>query len=120
MRKLSTIGTFLAVAMMPGVAFAAEAYMPLGTVVLSTVGMCAVAAAGVVCLKIYNLLRGGDLGLAWQTLAFALLFLAAALLVEIFGGAGWIGMPTYVAALLKLLGALGLMFSFLRFSRVLR
>lgn len=94
--------------------------MPLGTVVLSAFGMCAVGAAGVVCLKIYSSLKGGDLGMAWQTLAFALLFFGVALLVEVMGGAGWIGMPSYVAALLKLLAAVGLVFSFLRFAKVLQ
>jgi hypothetical protein len=117
MRKLSLFGAFLTAAL-PATAWAGQAYMPLGTVVLSTVGMCAVGAAGLVCLKIYAVLKWGDLGMAWQTLAFALLFLSVALLVEILGGAGWIGMPAYVAALLKLLAALGLVFSFLRFAKV--
>jgi hypothetical protein len=102
----------------PGTAWGAEAYMPLGTVVLSAFGMCAVGGAGVVCLKIYSMLKGGDLGMAWQTLAFTLLFFGVAMLVEILGGAGWIGIPPYVAALLKLLAAVGLVFSFLRFAKV--
>lgn len=117
MRKTIWIGMLLALAL-PQAAWAAEAYMPLGTVVLSAFGMCAVSAAGVVCLKIYSSVKGGDLGMAWQTLAFALLFFGVALLVEMLGGAGWIGIPPYVAALLKLLAAVGLVFSFLRFARV--
>ena len=117
MRRTIWIGMLLALAL-PQAAWAAEAYMPLGTVVLSAFGMCAVSAAGVVCLKIYSAVKGGDLGMAWQTLAFALLFFGVALLVEMMGGAGWIGIPPYVAALLKLLAAVGLVFSFLRFARV--
>ena len=117
MRKWTWIGSLL-LAATPCTAWGAEAYMPLGTVVLSAVGMCAVGAAGLVCLKIYSVLKGGDLGMAWQTLAFALLFMCLALMVEIMGGAGWIGIPPFVAALLKLLAALGLVFSFLRFARV--
>lgn len=117
MRKLSLIATLCFWAL-PATVWAAERYMPLGTVVLSSVGMVAVGAAGVVCFKIFGVLKGGDLGMAWQTLAFALLFLSVALLIEILGGAGWLGIPTYVAALLKLLAALGLVFSFLRFAKV--
>src|SRR5262245_27007779 len=99
MRKTISIAMLLALAS-PAMALGGEAYMPLGTVVLSAFGMCAVGAAGLVCLKIYTSLKGGDLGMAWQTLAFALLFLGVALLVEIMGGAGWIGVPPYVPALL--------------------
>lgn len=117
MRKILSIGMFLALAT-PGAAWAGEAYMPVGTVVLSAFGLCAVGAAGAVCLRIYSSLKGGALGMAWQTLAFALLFLGVALLVEMMGGAGWIGIPPYVAALLKLLAAIGLVFSFLRFAKV--
>ena len=83
MRRTLWIGMLLALTL-PQVAWAAEAYMPVGTVVLSAFGMCAVGAAGVVCLKIYSSVKGGDLGMAWQTLAFALMFFGVALLVAAF------------------------------------
>jgi hypothetical protein len=114
------IGTTIGLALLPSLAWGTEAALPIGAVALGGVGALAVGFAGMVCLKLYALLKGGELGASWQTLAYALFFLSVALLVEMISSAGWLVMPSYVTAVLKLLGAVGLVVSFLRFAKVFK
>jgi hypothetical protein len=114
------IGIMVWAALVPEHAWATDAVMPLGAVFLGGAGAVAVGLAGFVCLRLYSLLKGGELGSAWQTIALALLVLAVVLVVETAAGAGWITMSPNVVALIRLLGAAGLLFSFLRFSKVFR
>ena len=120
MRHSRTIGTAVGLALLPAVAWGTEAALPMGAVAMGGAGALAIGFAGVVCLKLYAVLRGGELGSAWQTLAYALLFLSVALLVEMVSSAGWLVLPFYVTAVLKLLGAVGLVVSFLRFAKVFK
>ena len=114
------IGLLVVAAAMPSTAWATEAAMPLATVVLGSFGAAGVGVAGFVCLKLYNSLRGGQLGAAWQSAAYALLFFSAALIVETCVGAGWFEAPNYMTGVLKLIGATWIAFSFMRFSKVFR
>jgi len=120
MQRALRIGFFTFAALVPSTVWASEATMPLGAVFLSGVGATAIGFGGVLCLKLYAVLKGGELGAAWQSIAFALLFLAAALVVDTLSGAGWVSLPAYVAGLLKLLAAIGLVMGLLRFSKVFR
>ena len=120
MRWNVAIGLSLAWLLLPRSAWATEAVAPLGAVFLGGAGALAVGMAGMVCFKLYGVLRGGELGTAWQTVAYALFFLAVALVLETISGAGWVSIPAYVTALLKLLGAAGLVLSLLRFAKVFR
>ena len=114
------IGLLVAAAALPSTAWATEAAMPLASVVIGSVGAAGVGIAGIVCLKLYSALRGGQLGSAWQSAAFALLFFSVALTVETCVGAGWFGVPQYTTGVLKLIGAAWIAFSFMRFSKVFR
>lgn len=105
-------------ALSPTAVWAAEGAIPMGAVVLSGMGAAAVGFAGFLGLKLYSTLRGGELGSAWQSAAFALLFLGVAMLVETIGAAGWIPLSAYIGGLLKILAAGGLVMSFLRFAKV--
>jgi hypothetical protein len=120
MRWNVRVGTILGTLLVPTAAWATEATLPLGAVFLGGAGAAAVGFAGFVCLRLYAVLKGGDLGAAWQTVAYALLFLAVALVLETVVSAGWLTVPTYVTGLLKLLGAAGLVMSFLRFAKVFK
>jgi hypothetical protein len=114
------IGTVAVLALSPSVAWATEATMPLGAVFMSSMGAITVGFAGFLGLKLYGALRGGELGSAWQTAAFSLLFLAVAMIVETLSGAGWVPVSEYVGGFLKVLAAAGLVLSFLRFARVFK
>ena len=114
------IGFLVAAAAIPSAAWATEAAMPLANVVLGSVGAVGVGVAGIVCLKLYSSLRGGRLGAAWQSAAYALLLFSAALIVETCVGAGWFEVPQYTTGVLKLIGAAWIAFSFMRFSKVFR
>lgn len=114
------IGFLIAAAAMPSAVWATEAAMPLASVILGSVGAAGVGVAGVVCLKLYSSLRGGQLGSAWQSAAYALLFFSAALILETCVGAGWFSVPDYMTGILKLIGAAWIAFSFMRFSKVFR
>jgi len=121
MRWNVRIGLALAaVGLAPQMACATEAAAPLGAVFLSGTGALAVGAAGIVCLRLYSVLKGGDLGAAWQTVAYALFFLAVALILEAVAAAGWLSVPPHVTALVRVLGAAGLLLSLMRFAKVFR
>lgn len=118
MRWKTGIGTLILAALAPTAVWAAEGAIPMGAVVLSGMGAAAVGFAGFLGLKLYSTLRGGELGSAWQSAAFALLFLGVAMLVETIGAAGWLPLSAYIGGLLKILAAGGLVMSFLRFAKV--
>ena len=121
MRWNVRIGLALAaVGIVPQTVWATEAAAPLGAVFLGGTGALAVGAAGIVCLKLSSVLKGGDLGAAWQAVAYALMFMAVALVLESVVQAGWLAVPPYVTAVVKVLGALGLMLSLTRFAKVFK
>lgn len=120
MRMKTAVGTFIFAALVPSVVWATEGAIPMGAVMLSGAGAAAVGFAGFLGLKLYSTLRGGELGSAWQTAAFALLFLGVAMLVETIGAAGWLPLSAYIGGLLKVLAAGGLVLSFLRFAKVFK
>lgn len=109
-------------ALLPSAAWATEGVgvMPLSAVFLTGAGAAALGFGGLICLKLYEVLRGGELGAAWQTVAYALMFLAGALLFDAIVAAGWLALPLYVTGLLKMLAAGGLLLALYRFTKVLR
>jgi len=94
--------------------------MPLAAVFLSGAGAAAVGFGGILCFKLYATLKGGELGSAWQAVALALMFMAAALMVDLLSGMGWLTLEAWIPGLLKLLGAGGLVVGLLRFAKVFR
>jgi hypothetical protein len=114
------VGVIAVAVLLPSMAWATEATMPLGAVFMSGMGAMAVGFAGFLGLKLYGSLRGGELGSAWQSAAFSLLFLAVAMVVETVSGAGWVPLSGYIGSFLKILAAAGLVVSFLRFARVFK
>lgn len=120
MRRALRLMTVFALALVPTAAWATEGAMPLAAVFLSGAGAAAIGFGGVLCFKLYAVLKGGELGTAWQAVAFALLLLAAALLVDLFASAGWMALPVWVPGLLKLMAAGGLIIALFRFAKVFR
>jgi hypothetical protein len=120
MRMKTVMGMFVLAVLVPTAAWATEGVIPVGAVMLSGAGAAAVGFAGFLGLKLYNTLRGGELGAAWQSAAFALLFLGVAMLVDTVGAAGWLPLSAYIGGLLKVLAAGGLVLSFIRFAKVFK
>jgi len=77
--------------------------------------------AGIIALKMYDFVRGGQLGASWRWLIGAALFFAIMEILEIVSKTGYINFPNieFAIVILKALLAFFLMFGFISYKKSL-